>query len=84
VAALVNFHARQKLILMSHCPQTYRELGPLVAGTTRATLAEVAPVYLRALMAALRRRATRGRHANVLQHVQGYLKSISDPTTRPR
>ncbi len=79
VAGLVNFHARHKLILMSHCPQTYRELGPLVAGTTRATLAEVAPVYLRSLMAALRRRATRGRHANVLQHVQGYLKKHLGP-----
>lgn len=78
VAGLVNFHARHKLILMSHCPTSYRALGPLVAGTTKASLPEVAPVYLRMLMTALKRKATRGKHANVLLHVQGYLKKQLD------
>jgi uncharacterized protein YbgA (DUF1722 family)/uncharacterized protein YbbK (DUF523 family) len=78
VGALVNFHARHKLILMSHCPKTYRALGPLVAGTTKTTLQDVAPVYLRALIAGLKLKATRGKHANVLLHVQGYLKKQLD------
>ena len=49
-----------------------------VAGTTKTTLQDVAPVYLRALMAGLKLKATRGKHANVLLHVQGYLKKQLD------
>jgi len=78
VSALVNFHARHKLILMSHCQKTYRSLGPLVAGANRENLAEVCTRYIGELMAALRIRATKGNHVNVLQHIQGYLKQHLD------
>lgn len=82
VAALVRFHARHKLILMSHSIPAYRRLGPLVAGATRENLIEVANFYLRELMAALKKPATRGRHVNVLQHVQGYLRPHLDADDR--
>jgi uncharacterized protein YbgA (DUF1722 family)/uncharacterized protein YbbK (DUF523 family) len=82
VAALVDFHARHKLILMSHCQQSYRELGPLVAATNRDNLASAAEAYFQGLMQALKKRANRGNHVNVLQHVQGYLKTALDADDR--
>lgn len=78
VHGLVNFHARHKLILMSHCLNAYRTLGPLVASANKRNLNEVGPRYIGELMAALRKKATRGRHVNVLQHIQGYLKQSLD------
>ncbi len=78
VAALVNFHARHKLILMSHCQKTYRALGPLVAGANRDNLVGLSGEYFHELMSALKIRATRGNQVNVLQHIQGYLKNHLD------
>jgi len=74
VRGLVTFHARHKLILMSHCLNAYRALGPLVAAAKKDNLQITAQRYIGELMAALKQRATRGRHVNVLQHIQGYLK----------
>jgi uncharacterized protein YbgA (DUF1722 family) len=82
VGAVIEFHARHKLILMSHCQKIYRELGPLVAGINRQNLQEMAPLYFSRLMQALRKLATRGNHVNVLQHIQGYLKDALDDDDR--
>ena len=82
VSALVTFHAQHKLILMSHCQKTYRELGPLVAGANRENLGEVSEVYFSKLMAALKVPATKGNQVNVLQHIQGYLKHSLDAEDR--
>ena len=78
VASLVDFHARHKLIIMSHDQSKYRELGQLVAATTKENLESNAEAYLLELMQALKQRANRGNHMNVLQHIQGYLKSSLD------
>lgn len=78
VRGLVTFHARHKLILMSHCLNAYRDLGPLVAGATKVNLTQVSAEYIRKLMIALKIRASRGRQVNVLQHIQGYLKNQLD------
>lgn len=82
VAALLSFHARHKLILMSHSIEAYRNLGPLIAGATGENLAEVAAQYFSALMTALKEPASRGRHVNVLQHIQGYLRPHLDAEGR--
>jgi len=78
VRALVGFHAQHKLILMSHCQKTYRELGPLVASANRENIAQVGETYFGKLMQALKVRATKGNQVNVLQHIQGYLKQDLD------
>ncbi len=70
--SLTHFHARHKLIIMSH--EDYRELGQLLAGLTKASLEQVAGEYILQLMTTLRKPATRKSHVNVLQHIQGYLK----------
>jgi uncharacterized protein YbgA (DUF1722 family)/uncharacterized protein YbbK (DUF523 family) len=71
-SSLTTFHARHKLIIMSH--EDYRDLGQLLAGVTKANLARVAEQYILQLMTTLKKPATRKNHVNVLQHIQGYLK----------
>lgn len=69
---LTQFHARHKLIIMSH--GDYRELGQMLAEVTKDTLPQVADRYILTLMTTLKKVVSRSRHVNVLQHVQGYLK----------
>lgn len=71
---LLDFHARHKLILLSHCQKTYRQIGPQLAKVTKDDVATFAGQYICELMSALKKPASRGNHVNVLQHVQGYLK----------
>ena len=73
--ALVEFHTQHKLVLMAHGTEHCHALGRLVATAGTRPMPELAPEYAAALMAALRHRATPRRHANVLMHVLGYLKT---------
>jgi len=70
--SLTRFHARHKLIIMSH--GDYRELGQMLADLSRENLAEVAERYIALLMKMLKHVPSRSQHVNVLQHIQGYLK----------
>jgi uncharacterized protein YbgA (DUF1722 family)/uncharacterized protein YbbK (DUF523 family) len=71
---LVAFHAAHKLAVLAHSTVHYGRLGRQAAGAgprlTRARL----DAYGDLLMEALAVRATRARHANVLQHMAGYFK----------
>ncbi len=78
VGKLVDFHARHKLIIMSHDQQGYRNLGKLVASIRKENLREMLPVYLADLMKTLKKIASVGNHVNVLQHIQGFLKQNLD------
>jgi uncharacterized protein YbgA (DUF1722 family)/uncharacterized protein YbbK (DUF523 family) len=73
VNGLMTFHARHKLIIMSHAD--YRELGQLLAGMGKDNVADIAHDYIQKLMKLLKIVVTRGNHVNVLQHIQGYLKN---------
>lgn len=77
-ARLLEFHSRHKLILMSHGAEYYRALGRLAARTGSEPIAPLAQEYIHGFMAALAHPATRKRHANVLQHLMGYLKKQID------
>lgn len=71
---LVAFHAAHKFAVLAHSPAHYARLGRMVAATGRVlTRAQLEP-YHALLMEAFAVRATRGRHANVLQHAAGYFK----------
>ena len=72
---LTRFHARHKLVLMSHDQNLARALGRELAAAADGDLAAYLPRYRSRLMAILSIRATRGNHVNVLQHIQGYLKT---------
>ncbi|BDG05322.1 YbgA family protein [Anaeromyxobacter oryzae] len=72
---LVAFHTAHKLTLMAHSPAAYRALGALVGGLGKGSIRAV-EAYGAAFMEALRVPATRGRHANVLQHMLGYFREV--------
>ena len=78
VGALMEFHQRHKLSLLAHDETAYRSLGKLVANTRADTLAEHADEYIELFMQAMKKRCTRKRHVNVLQHSMGYLKKHID------
>ena len=77
-ANLVAFHTAHKLALMAHGPEQHRHLGRLVAEAGRRPIGELGEEYIAGFMDAMRRRATRKRHANVLMHLAGYLKRKLD------
>jgi uncharacterized protein YbgA (DUF1722 family)/uncharacterized protein YbbK (DUF523 family) len=73
-AAVVEFHTAEKLLLMAHSPEAYRDLGRLVARLKEIPRGEFARRYRERMLSGLRQGATRGKHTNVLQHVAGYFK----------
>ncbi|GAA1073040.1 YbgA family protein [Nocardiopsis metallicus] len=79
---LVEFHARHKLQLMAHSPDGYRETGRIVARAGSDAPEEIASVYAEAFHRALAVKTSRGKHANVLQHVFGMISPMLDDTRR--
>jgi uncharacterized protein YbgA (DUF1722 family)/uncharacterized protein YbbK (DUF523 family) len=71
---LVAFHTRHKLLILSHSPKHYRELGRLVAHAKELAPREIYARYQTGLMEALRLKATPKKHTNVLYHLMGYFK----------
>lgn len=82
-ASLVNFHSDHKYLLMAHDQANARELGQMVAQAGKVNnLRQLAEDYIRLLMESLSKRVSRGQHANVLQHLMGYLKAHLDTGDR--
>lgn len=78
LAALQAFFARHKYLLMSRHIGSYQQVGQLLANPAPggpAALESLARQMITAIMAALRRPASRGGHGNALAHVRGYLKN---------
>ncbi len=71
---LIAFHSRYKYLLLAHHPAAYKELGRYLAVMADLPLEHVVARYAIGLMAALKLRASRKNHTNVLQHLQGYFK----------
>ncbi|HEY7678682.1 MAG TPA: DUF523 and DUF1722 domain-containing protein [Candidatus Methylomirabilis sp.] len=80
---LVAFHAAHKFLLLAHSPQHYQALGRLVAEAKGVSRAELEARHGRLFMTALRVKATRARHANVLHHIPGLLKREVDAHDKP-
>jgi len=71
-SALVEFQARNKLLMMAHSVDFCRQLGRLTAsGTCDESLCRE---YEEVLFRCLRLPATVAKHVNVLQHIMGYFK----------
>ncbi len=71
---LVEFHADHKMLIMSHNEVAMRQLGKLVAGAKAGKPGEVLAQYESTMLKALKRLATPRQHANVLEHLMGFLK----------
>lgn len=82
VGRLVAFHAAHKYQVLAHDPTRYRALGRLVAGAKALPRAQLVARYGEAFMAALAVRATPGKHANVLQHLAGFVTDALDAGDR--
>lgn len=79
---LVEFHSREKLLLMAHRVESYRSLGRLVAQAGDMDPGALLDAYATEFLAALATRSSRGRHVNVLQHCAGYFKTRLEPIER--
>lgn len=74
MAALMPFHSREKLLLLAHSPNHYRQLGKLVGEGKGRPLCALYDEYERLFVEALRLKTTRAKNVNVLQHIMGYFK----------
>jgi len=71
---VVDFHAKHKLLILSHSPKHYQTMGKLVARAKDLPLKEFYWQYQTLLMESLKLNATPKKNANVLQHMMGYFK----------
>jgi len=74
VGRLVYFHTRQKLLIMSHSYNHYREMGKLVAAGKSLPAGQLYTRYEDLLLESLRLKTTIKKHSNVLLHILGYFK----------
>lgn len=72
--SLTDFHMCHKYMVMAHSQAAYKRLGRMLSNLKGCDMDKVAEDYFTELMVALRRRVSRARHVNALQHIQGYLK----------
>lgn len=72
--ALVEFHARHKLLILSHSRAHLERMGKMVAAAKEYSPKELFDRYYAELMDALKRRTSPGRHVDVMQHVLGYFR----------
>lgn len=76
---LVAFHTAHKLLILSHHPQRYQQMGRLVAKAGSSALEPLLDEYEDLFMSALKTIASRKRHVNVMHHLCGFLKTRLTP-----
>jgi uncharacterized protein YbgA (DUF1722 family)/uncharacterized protein YbbK (DUF523 family) len=74
MGGLVDFHTRNKLLILSHSPKHYKMMGKLVADGKAMPIEKLYQEYENLLMAALKLKTTAKKNSNVLQHMMGYFK----------
>jgi len=74
IGGLVNFHTRNKLLILSHSPKHYKMMGKLVAEGKGMPIKRLYTDYESLLMEALKLKTTPKKNSNVLQHMMGYFK----------
>ena len=76
---LVEFHTREKLLLLSHSPSHHRQMGKLVAAGKQLPVDELYEQYEALFTGALQLKPTLRKNINVLQHIMGYFKKELTP-----
>ena len=71
---LVEFHTRNKLLLMAHSPKHLQQMGHLVAHAKQLSKKEFITQYEKLLMEAMSLKPSTAKHTNVLNHIMGYFK----------
>ena len=81
-AKLIAFHSAYKYLVMAHSIAGYQLLGRQLSDLSNG-VERIAAQYFSQLMQALAQPASRGGHANVLSHLQGYVKGqLSSPARK--
>lgn len=75
IGSVVDFHSRNKLLLMSHSQKHAGMMGKLVAAGKQIGKEALYRQYEDQLVDALRLKSTTAKHINVLQHIMGYFKT---------
>lgn len=74
----MKFHTEHKLTLLAHHQEVYRELGRELSKLKDVDIDTYLHRYFSKFMNAMRKRANRKSHTNVLMHIQGYFKENID------
>lgn len=74
VGAVVDFHTRHKLLILSHSPAHYQAMGRLVAQAKTMPVSRLYAEYQSLLMESLKIKSTVRKNCNVLLHMMGYFK----------
>jgi len=74
IRSLVDFHMRNKLLLMAHSPKYLKQMGYLVAHSGELSKHELIGQYEKLLMESMALKPSTAKHTNVLHHVMGYFK----------
>ncbi len=77
--ALVDFHTRHKLLILSHSPKYYQEMGKRVAHSKDLPLRDLYQQYQTLFLESLQLKTTPKKNANVLMHMMGYFKEQLSP-----
>lgn len=82
LGGLIDFHARNKLLLMAHSEQRMRTLGRLLAGGAARPARQVARDYADGFASALAKPSRPGPNVNVLMHALGHVSGDLGPSER--
>jgi uncharacterized protein YbgA (DUF1722 family) len=78
LGALVSFHSREKLLILSHSERHLRKMGKIVAEGKKSRIKDLYNAYEAHLMEALKLKTTIKKQINVLHHMLGYFKKELD------
>jgi len=79
---VIEFHSREKFLLMAHSPRHYKELGQIVARIKDHRPSAFRDLYVPLYMEALQTKATPRKNVNVLHHILGFLKDLLGPAEK--
>ncbi len=78
MSGLVEFHTCNKLLVLSHSTEIYREMGKLVADGKKYPADGLFRKYEILMLSALSLKSTEKKNLNVLYHMMGYFKKQLD------
>jgi len=79
LGGLVEFQARNKLLLLAHSEKHYRRMGRLTATGKGKPLDDLFSEYEGLLLESLKLKSTVTKNTNVLHHLMGYFKKRLSP-----
>jgi len=73
---LVEYHARHRLLILSHSRKILKKLDVMIARTGEMPAGEIYGLYIKTLMEGLKLQATVKKNAGVLMHIMGYFRKV--------